>query len=93
MNCDEYSSSNGAYNRRGSLPKPCPYCNTLPPPKRGMPGTQSCCDNSSKGVESVELVGQGGRGVYVRPGIENPNNPAIPGRCCHGRLNVFGGLR
>ncbi|KAK4596440.1 hypothetical protein RGQ29_014464 [Quercus rubra] len=85
VNCDEYSSSNGAYNRRGSLPMLCPYCNTLPPPKRGTPGTQSCCDNSSKGVESVKLVGQGGRGVYVRP----ITNPAIPRRCCRGAVRNY----
>ena len=85
VNCDEYSSSNGAYNRRGSLPMLCPYCNTLPPPKRGTPGTQSCCDNSSKGVESVKLVGQGGRGVYVGP----ITNPAIPRRCCRGAVRNY----
>ena len=85
VNCDEYSSSNEAYNRRGSPPKPCPYCNRLPPPKRGTPGTQSCCDNSSKGVESVKLVGQGGRGVYVGP----ITNPAIPRRCCRGAVRNY----
>ena len=49
------------------------------------PGTQSCCDNSSKGVESVKLVGQGGRGVYVRP----ITNPAIPRRCCRGAVRNY----
>ncbi|KAF3944187.1 hypothetical protein CMV_029321 [Castanea mollissima] len=83
---------NGPYNRQGSLPKPCPLCNTNRRPGPGSPGTQSCCDSS----QGVELVVQGGRDVYYRPNMQDPKHavrgttdPSKPGRCCHGAVRDY----